>query len=452
MASAPSSARSSTRGARAVALDILCRVENGAYASALLEADRGSRLAGGPEAALVQELVRGVLTWRNALDNTLAAYLSQPLGILSPELCNLLRLGVYQLRYLDRVPGYAIVSEAVSAARKHGTRGQAQMVNAVLRGVSERRRPEPLPRRSTDLEGYLCVAESHPRWLVRRWLKRLGPEETSALCRANNTRPELTIRVNSLRVTRDALLRRLGESGIHAEESDLAEGYLRIPRPRGLFQTEAHLEGLFSVQGVGAGLAVRLLDPKPGERVLDVCSAPGGKATAASERMANRGLVAAVDLRLGRLRRLRQNLRRLGTDCVRPVAGDATRLPTAQAFDRILVDAPCSALGILARQPDLRWHRSESDLAGLPELQLRLLLAASEGLRPNGVLVYSTCTLEPEENEEVVASFLATRSGLRLQPASEVLGPAWGGRFLRVLPHEHGCDGAFGARFVRTGF
>ena len=444
--------RASSGDPRQIALDILCRVESGAYADRLLQSHRDDPNLVPADLGLLQELVRGALTWQGTIDHLLTPYLKAPLSRLSPGLRNLLRLGVYQLRYLDRIPAYAVVSEAVTLARRRDGAGAAGMVNALLRGISENRRPVQNPDPQTDPEGHLCVSASHPRWMVRRWVRRFGLEETRKLCEANNRRARLTLRPNPLRTTPEALGAALAAGGVRTQPAPLLPAHLDVLDVGPLFQTEAYRNGLFSVQSPGAGLVVPLLDPQPEERILDLCSAPGGKATAAAERMEDRGHVLALDLRPERLRTLRSTLCRLGLHSVQTAAADGCRAPIRATFHRVLVDAPCSALGILARRPEIRWRRREADIRKLSRLQQKLLGAVADRVGPNGILVYSTCTIEPEENERIVEAFLNRRPDFRLEPASDLLGPSLAGPYLQILPHRHGGDGAFAARLRRAGF
>ncbi len=439
----------SESGARRCALDILCRVENGAYADPLIESSRSSQELNPSDSNLLQELVLGTLTWQGTIDHLLSPYLKKPLSELSSSLRNILRLGVYQLRYLDRIPAYAVVSQSVDAARGRDGDGAAGFVNAVLRGVSEDRQPVQLPDSESDPSRFLSLETSHPEWMVARWIRRWGFEETRRLCEFNNARPSVTIRANPSLASPAALQSQLKTEGISVEPSSLVEGYFIVPKVGALFRTQAFSSGWFSVQGEGAGLVVACLDPRPGERILDLCSAPGGKATAAAEKMKQRGLVLAVDLHAGRLRRLRQNLGRLRQTAVVPVIADGRLLPTRPAFHRVLVDAPCSAIGVLSHHPERRWTLEESDLPGLIDRQLELIKAAADQVLPGGVLVYSTCSLEPEENEGVVEAFLDARADFRLDSAPDLLNPDVSGPYLQTLPQRHGCDGAFAARFER---
>ena len=418
---------------RHIALDILCRVERGAYLDRLLDAQREH--IRGLDGDLLQHLVRGTLTYRARLDHILTPYLKKPLSRQHAKLRNLLRLGVYQLQYLDRVPSYAVVSESVILARHILGEPVAKLVNAVLRGVAENRKPVVFPNFDSDPVEYLAIATSHPRWLVARWIKRYGVDETRALCEFDNAQPPLTIRPNALRTTSDALREQLAFEGVGTE---LAEsGLLAVFQVGHLFQSRAYCDGLFSVQGAGAAMVVPLLDPQPGETVLDLCSAPGGKTTAMAERMKNRGFILATDLYPRRLEMLKKNTHRLGVTCVRPLAADARYLTVNRLFDRVLVDAPCSSLGILNHHPDLRWRKC--DIQDLAHLQRTLLDSAADYVRPGGVLVYSTCTLEPEENERVVEGFLSDHPGFHITHP-----------YLQLLPYQTGNDGVFAVRLKRS--
>ncbi len=438
------------RDVRRIALDILCRVESGAFANRLLNANRyQTRPIDRP---LLQELVLGTITWRFTLDHILSPYLRKPLEKSPPVLRNLLRLGVYQIQFLDRIPAYAAVSQTVGLAKDRLGDPMGRLVNAVLRGVQEGRKAPDTPDPQTDPVDYLAKTTSHPNWLIRRWINSLGFDGAEKLCHANNRRVRLTIRVNSLRCTFSKLKNSLGSEGIETEPVEYLDGHLTVTETGSLFQTQSYQKGWFSVQNPGAGLVVQLLGAKPEERILDICSAPGGKATAISEVLGLQGEVVAFDLRKARLRMLKENLVRLGLTEIRVAAADGFHLPIRTKFDRVLLDAPCSSLGILAIRPDVRWHRKESDILKLAESQKILLENAAKAVRKNGILVYSTCSLEPEENEHIIEGFLAQRPDFELEPASKFLHTSVGGNYLQTTPHQHGCDGAFGARLRRSDF
>jgi 16S rRNA (cytosine967-C5)-methyltransferase len=431
---------------RELALDILCRVENGAFANHLLDAHRAALPV--RDRDLLQHLVLGTLTWRQKLDFILNIYLPKPVDRQTASLRNILRLGVYQLDHLDRVPAYAIVNESVSLARKIEGASAGRFVNAVLRGVSEKRKPVNFPSARTKPVDHLASTESHPHWMVARWLDRYGFENTQRLCRINNAVPVLTVRTNTLLNAREALRQQLLDEHIDTAEIALHPQMLAIPHPGALFQSHAYHEGLFSVQGVGAALVSDLLIPRAHECILDVCSAPGGKATAMAERMGNSGTIIAIDLYPARLKTVRKNAQRLRITSIRELAADALSLPTNAKFDRILLDVPCSTLGILNHHPDMRWQRQEKDIGDLARQQGGLLAQTATYLKRDGVLVYSTCTLEPEENEHIIESFLESHPHFQLEPARNHL-PAAKGDYLQLLPHEYDHDGVFAARLTQ---
>jgi 16S rRNA (cytosine967-C5)-methyltransferase len=381
-------------------------VERGADSREALE-----RLSGKLDArdrALATELAYGTTRWRGRLDFELSRRLQrQPLDRLPPTIRNILRLGLYQLRHMDKVPPYAAVGEAVAQAGRHGHAGTAGLVNAVLRRAASESEPEP-PDLATEY--------SHPQWLVDRWRSRLP--DAIALMAANNQPPQVVVRVNRLRADTVA-----GTPGRHAPEAVVVDG---LP--------EAELAaGLCTVQDEASMLAARTLDPQPGWICLDIASAPGGKATHLAELMHDEGIVLANELDPERAKLVQAAARRLHLKSVRVRVADARTLPKnwARRCDGVLADVPCSGLGTLARRPDLRWRKTENDLRTLPPLQLQLLEAAAECVKPGGRLVYSTCSTEPEENEDVVARFLAGHP--EFERETEV----------RLWPHRDGTDGFY---------
>jgi 16S rRNA (cytosine967-C5)-methyltransferase len=436
--------------AREVALEALVRLETtGAYPKAVLNARLGSGALSDADRDLARELVRGTVVWRGRIDRILGRFLDRPLETLPAALRNILRLGACQILFLDRIPAYAAVSESVRMARRHGHAGTAGLANAVLRRVAGSG-ASPDPDAGTEPAGRLAALWSHPEWLARRWVARLGEEEAESLFRADNRVPPVVLRHNRLKGPLQHLLDRLRADGTPATPHPLCGGYLVAGEGRGLFRSKAFQEGWMTVQDVSAGMAVLLLDPQPGEAVLDLCAAPGGKSGFIAERMEDRGRVVALDRNARRLRDVTENLRRLGIRCVEVRATDALTADLEGGFDRVLVDAPCSGLGVLARRPDVRWRRRESDLRELPGVQARLLARGASLVRPGGVLVYSTCTTEPEENEEVVEAFLEGRPEFRTEPARDLLPAAVADRYVRTWPHRHDCDGSFAARLRRT--
>lgn len=447
---------------RDVALGALLRVDGeGATPQAALEAAWAGTETPKRDRALATELVYGALRRRNALDFVLAKLSSRPLDQVQPRLLWILRLGAYQLLYLDRVPAHAAVDEAVRQASIRGHKGLTGFVNAVLRNLARRLADGSLalPGREGGLEAYLTVTESHPAWLVRRWLSELGPEPTEVICRLDNEPAPTGVRVNRLKNDRLELAERLRAEGVTVTETALAPDGLIIDDYSSLPELAAFREGRFFVQDEAAMLVAPLLDPRPGETLVDACSAPGGKATHLAELAGDQARVLAVELVREKLPQIVENCRRLGLGGVAPVHGDARRLPdfAPGPVQGVLVDAPCSGLGVLRRRPDSRWRKRPEDPAALAPLQLSLLDAAAKVVVPGGRIVYSTCTIARTENEEVVRAFLAAHPDFRATDLRPFLPtalrdePGAASGELQLLPSAHGTDGFFMARFDRAG-
>jgi len=437
---------------------VLERVERaGAFADLLLHALLARSGLSAVDRAFATELVHGTLRWRGRLDFLLTHVLDREIAKLEPLVANALRLAAYQIAMGSRVPPGIAVDESVRCVRAAGAERATGFVNAVLRRLAAVHAQIAFPSLESDPLGHLTHALSLPAWLAERWLDLLGPQQAAALAEAGNQSPPLVVRANRLRTTRDALLAELRERFPDAAPGALASDAIVLGRRGNPALEPAFLAGRFSVQDEASQLVVALLDPQPGERVLDVCAAPGGKATAIAERVGPQGEVVALDRHARRLDLVSRQARRLGLENLRTLARDATRpladLAAARGFDRVLVDAPCSGLGTLRRNPDARWRIAPGEPARLAVVQRAILRQAAETLVPGGVLVYSTCTLVPEENEESVRALLADRPQLAL--ASADAGPAearpWLGAdgFLRTWPHRHDADGFFAARLVR---
>ncbi len=405
------------------------------------------------ERALLTELVYGVIQRLNTLDWALSLYLDRPLEKLTPWVRNILRLGAYQICYLQRVPPAAAVDEAVKQAYRYGHQGVAGLVNAVLRKLNDNREKLPWPAPRQDPVAYLSLYYSYPSWLVQRWLRELGYKETEALCAAGNKPAPLTVRTNTLRLSPPELQRKLLEEGVESEALLYARDGLQLKLNGQLEGLNSFQHGLFQVQGEASMLVAPLLNPQPGEMVLDLCSAPGGKTVHLAMLMENRGTVVAADLHPHRLKLVEDTARRQGIEIIITEKLDGRQIPAEKqnSFHRVLLDVPCSGLGVLRRKGDLKWRRQAEDIPVLAQLQLELLQGAFSALKPGGVLLYSACTFVPEETTEVINSFLkkeprASMSLLSPYLPAALKGEEKEGGFLQLWPHRHGLDGFFMAR------
>ncbi len=433
---------------REQALEILAGVEAGAFADALLDQARQSFAT--RDSAFILELVYGTLRNRSRLDWALNQLSLQPLHKTDPLTRNILRLGAYQLLFLDRVPSSAAVNTSTELAKNHGKK--PGYVNGLLRNLDRKRGAIVYPG-PADPVRQLAVLYSHPEWLVKRWVQRYGAELATSLLRENNHPAPLVVRTNSLRTTRNGLKAAFASQGVEARETRYATTGVEILSSPGLRSVPAYDRGWFIVQDEAAQLISFLLSPLPGETVLDACAAPGGKTTHLAEFMQNKGTVVALESDSRRMTRISENSQRLGTTIIVPVQGDARNFREGK-FDKILIDAPCSGLGVLRRHPDGRWSKNEQIIEERAVVQWQILENCAGLLKPGGALVYATCTTEPEENEEVVGNFLAKHPEFTLDDPRLYL-PASAGKLVdnkgifRTFPDEPAMDGFFGVRMVR---
>jgi 16S rRNA (cytosine967-C5)-methyltransferase len=450
------SAEDATKSVRQLAAEILEKVDTRkAYTDILL--DQALRTAGldQRDRGLLTELTYGTLRWRGTIDARLSKNLSRPLSQVDSGLRNLLRLTCYQLIYLERIPSYAAVNEAVELAKARGGRKAAGFVNGVLRNLLRSSPINHQAHRKSSLRD-LAIDYSHPEWLVRRWLKEFGAAELPALMRAGNERPSTVLRANVLKTSRDKLLELFLDAGIQASAAAHAPEGILLPAVGAVESLPGFSEGLFQVQGEASQLVTPLLQPQRGERILDACAAPGGKSTHIAELIHDEGEVIAIDTSARGVEKIRQNAARLGLTSVRTVRADARALAAEMAdvlYDRILVDAPCSGLGTLRAHPEIKWQRNESDIERLSSLQLEILRGVAAHLKPGGILVYSTCTLSRDENERNVERFLGG-VGFELQEAERYLPPQARhmvrGSYFQALPHRDNTDGFFAARLRKV--
>ncbi|MSQ77322.1 MAG: 16S rRNA (cytosine(967)-C(5))-methyltransferase RsmB [Nitrospiraceae bacterium] len=397
-------------GARAVALDALLSVERTqTFADDALDHYINRSALDSRDRALALELVYGILRHQSTLDWRLDQVATKSVAKLPARVRMALRLGAYQLLHLDKIPPSAAVNESVALMKTGGASAHwPGFVNAVLRALTRTPAP-PWPDRETDPVRALSVRHACPAWLTERWLARFGIQDAETLCRATTVVPPLTIRVNTLRTTRDALAARFTKLGYAVRPTKISPVGLVLDKCGSVAELPLFRDGAFYVEDEAAQLVAPIVDPQPGELVLDACAAPGGKTTHLAALMQNNGELFAVDSSAARLRLLEDNCRRLGIGIIRTIPADiASPLPPSlreRPFDRILLDAPCSGLGVLRRHPEGKWRKKAEAFSQHQALQRQLLEQAGNRLRPGGVLVYSTCSSEPEENEQVIDQF-----------------------------------------------
>ncbi len=408
--------------------------------------------------AFVVHLAQGVTRWRMRLDWIIAQNVRFPFERIEPAVLNILRLGLYQILFMDRVPDSAAVDEAVKQAKVAGRSRLAGFVNGLLRNLSRSKGRLCLPDRIQDPVQYLCITYSYPEWLVRLWLEDFGMEASERLLAAGNRMPELVLRVNRLRTVRGEILDRLADEGVSAKATSYSPEGIRVSRSRGFIdQWDVFRRGFVQVQGEAAQVCSHLIQPLPGERILDVCAGQGGKTTHLAELAGDRSDITALDIHPERLVRLRKASERLGVRMIQAVAADVSRplpLRAEEEFDKILVDGPCSGLGLLSRHPDGKWARRKEDLLDLSKLQEAILHRVFPFLKRGGKLLYVTCTISKVENDGVVRDFLKRQPEVRLIDLSNHV-PSWGKElidrqgYFRALPHIHGMEGFFGALFTK---
>ena len=439
------------QGVRGLAIKILNRIDRtDAYLERMLDNEMRSTELSGPDKALLYEIVHGVVRWQGRLDWILNGFYKGTFSKAIPNLKNALRVALYQILFLDRVPDYAAVNEVVEFVKRLQGQKPADLVNAVLRNIIRSKNAIRYPDPEEDAVGYLAAYYSHPSWLVKRYLARFGMEETEKLLQINNEKPYLTLRVNALKTKPEEFKVLLESVNLKYRQGTYLPEFFKLQNLTNITAWEYYTKGYFNIQDESAGLACMLLDVREGFRILDMCAAPGGKTAYIAALIHSRGEVVAIDRFESRLKILQKNINRLGLDCVRTVVADALEYK-GLPFDRVLVDAPCSGTGTLSKKPDIKWKKDIFDIRDLNVLQLKLLNKATTLVKPGGVIVYSTCSIEPEENIEIVKKFLEGNHAFRFESAK--------GKFsdeiidengcLQTLPHVHKMDGIFAAKLVR---
>lgn len=444
--------------ARELAMELLTRVEKEkAYSNLLLNKMLRQSGLDRLDAAFATELVYGTIQHKLTIDYYLGRFVSKGMAKLEPWVRNLLRLSFYQLYYLDRVPAHAAINEAVQLAKNKGHKGISGMVNGVLRNVERQKETLQIPD-SLDPVRQLSLRHSHPEWLAARWIRQYGDTVAEDICRANNEVPHVSVRVNTRKLTRDQLVADMRKQGIDATASPLAPAGVIVRQAGNMADSVWYERGEITIQDESSMLVAEAVDPLPGMSVLDCCAAPGGKTTHLAEKMNNEGTVIACDIHEHKETLIRKQAARLGHSSIETVAADARRLSEHFAkgtFDRILLDAPCSGLGVIRRKPDLKWAKEEQEIASVSRVQAELLEAVHELLKPGGILVYSTCTIEYEENEGQIRRFLERHkefslTGFPVQLSSvEAAVRKEDSGMLQILPQHFNSDGFFICRLQK---
>lgn len=438
-------------GVRGLAVKILNRVERSdSYLERLLENEmRNSELVG-PDKALLYELVHGVVRWMGRLDWILNGFYKGQFSKAIPNLKNGLRVALYQILFLDRIPDHASVNEAVEFVKKLQGQKPADLTNAILRNIIRSKNAIRYPDPNEDLIGYLAAYYSHPSWMVKRYVARFGREEAEKLLNTNNEKPYLTLRINLLKTNIEEFKKLLESVGLKYSPGKYFQEFVQLQNLTNITAWEYFAKGYFNIQDESTGLACRLLDVTENMRVLDLCSAPGGKTAYITVLMKDKGEVVALDKFESRLALVEQNLKRLGISSVKPIAMDAHEYKD-DLFDRVLADVPCTGTGTLSKKPDIKWKKDIFDLRKLNDLQYSLTCKAAELVKPGGAFVYSTCSIEPEENFEIVKKFLDNHPNYKLDRADNKF-PADlidENGCIQTFPHLHHMDGAFAARIIK---
>ena len=448
---------SDAKKVRQIAAEILYRVESQkAYADLLLDHHLRSDDINDADRGLLTELTYGTLRWRGKIDGKLAPLLKRSLADTDPFIRNLLRITLYQLLFLDKIPAYAAVNEAVEIAKVTKPKS-AGFVNGVLRSLLRQLAKGEQSGEIENAAANLAEAYSHPQWLVDRWREVFGEAQAMALMLANNQRTPLVVRVNLRKTSREELLDSWRAAGIAADAGTASPQAIRLPTGVSVEALPGFTEGLFQVQSEASQLVSYLVGPEPGEIILDACAAPGGKTTHLAESIDDQGKIIALDTSARGVERIAENAQRLGLISIHAQCANADK-PLAEnlagPYDRILVDAPCSGLGTLRSHPEIKWQRDDHDIVRLAALQARILQAVARYLKPGGVLVYSTCTLTVEENQQVVEHFLEANKQFELTDAARYLPPSARHmvheKFFQALPQRDDTDGFFAARLRKV--
>lgn len=392
---------------RKIALEALYKIDNEeAYSNIVLDEllNKNRNALSNKDINFISELLYGVTTWKLTLDTIIQKYSKIKIKKISPWVINILRMGAYQIVFLDKVPKSAAVNESVNLCKKYGVKSVG-FVNAILRKIEKKDYLE-LFEIKDEIEK-ISKTNSMPQWIVKELAKEFDTEKVNEICENSNLKPKITIRVNNLKTTKNELIKKLQSKKIEVEEGIL-EDFLYLKNVKNITKLEEYKQGLFTMQDESAGLTALVLNPKEGENILDCCSAPGGKTTYIAEIMNNNGNIIAWDLHKKRLEKVKENSKRLGINIIKTEVNDATILKEEyiEKFDKILIDAPCLGLGVIKRKPDIKWQRKFEDIIEISKIQEKILNICSKYLKKGGILVYSTCSIIQAENDIIIQNFI----------------------------------------------
>jgi 16S rRNA (cytosine967-C5)-methyltransferase len=438
------------QGARGAAIRILSRFERSdSYLDKLLEHELRTGGLSHQDKALLTELVNGVTRWLSKLDWVLTGFYHGEFDKCMTPVKNAMRIALYQVMFLNKIPPAAAINESVEIIKRIKGEKSAGIVNAVLRNITRNIENIRYPNQDEDMVWFLSVMYSHPKWMVKRWMDRWGLAFTEELLKSNVNRPSITLRVNGLLAKPAEIASWLNEQQIPYTISQYHETSLLVSSLRDITNSDMFKLGKIAIQDASASMAALLSQAKPGMSVIDLCSAPGGKAFYVAELMQNEGNIVALDKYEAKLRYLIDGAQRLGINIMHAEVGDARSYQHDQV-DLVLADVPCTGFGTLSKKPDIKWKRDADDIAKLIPLQREILLNAASLVKPGGAIIYSTCTIESEENEQNIAWFLQESPNFILDPAEQYLpSEVCDNGFLKTIPGQHSTDGAFAARLIR---
>ena len=428
---------------------------NNAYSNIAIKRHLNSNQTTSQEENLVREIVYGVLENELYINHILSKASKIKIKKIHPKMLIILKMGIYQLVFMDRIPDSAAVNESVNLAKKHGHKGTIGFVNGVLRNINRNKEEFTKINVKTKAE-YISIKYSHPQWIVDRWIKEFGEEFAEDLCMINNTKPELNIRVNNLKTNKEKLKNKLEEKGFIVRDGKYAKDSIVIENPSRITELEEFRRGHFFIQDESSSLVGQIMDPKPGCTVLDICSAPGGKATHIAEIMENKGRVLSRDIHENKLSLIQANAKRLGIKIIKTKTSDARKRDEGllNIADYLLIDAPCSGFGLIRRKPEIKWNRNEGDIEELTKLQYEILNNAKDYLKVGGTLIYSTCTIENDENINMIRRFLNENENFKLVNIEDKLEnkekiETLKEGYIQLYPSIHGTDGFFIGKMIK---